>query len=129
MPALGTLADVMRNQLLTTAVEVNTSTPFTRAKPLAESRVAVVTSAGLHLRVDRPFTLGDPTYRIIPSIVRADDILQSHVSFCTSIAPQSYKTSTSSSRSTGSARCMKQARSARSRRISTPSWERWAIFR
>jgi D-proline reductase (dithiol) PrdB len=80
MPALNTLAEAMRNQLLTMAVEVNASTPFTQAKPLAESCVAVVTSAGLHLRSDRPFSSGDPTYRIIPSNVRADNILQSHVS-------------------------------------------------
>jgi D-proline reductase (dithiol) PrdB len=39
-----------------------------------------VTSAGLHLRTDRQFTSGDPSYRIIPSGSLAADIVQSHTS-------------------------------------------------
>ena len=42
-------------------------------KPLADCTVALVTTAGVHLRTDRPFRRrdrdGDPTYRIIPSNV------------------------------------------------------------
>lgn len=40
-------------------------------KALAESRVALLTTGGVHLRGDRPFDMsdadGDPSYRIIPS--------------------------------------------------------------
>jgi D-proline reductase (dithiol) PrdB len=46
--------------------------------------LALVTTAGLHLRTDKPFISnpkgGDSSYRIIPSTARAGDILQSHVS-------------------------------------------------
>jgi D-proline reductase (dithiol) PrdB len=61
-------------------------TPWTPlAKPLSESRVALVTSAGLHLRGDQPFITdhhgrGDASYRVIPRSTGAADILQSHVS-------------------------------------------------
>ena len=44
----------------------------------------MVTSAGLHLRDDKPFAAdmkgGDTSYRVIPSNAKATDILQSHTS-------------------------------------------------
>ena len=44
-------------------------------------RVAIVSTAGLHLRADRPFTFepGD-NYRIIPADTAANDLIMSHVS-------------------------------------------------
>jgi len=42
--------------------------------------VALVTSAGIHCRDDRPFGREDPTYRVIPSEVEAGGLLQSHSS-------------------------------------------------
>jgi D-proline reductase (dithiol) PrdB len=81
MPSLERLSESTRNSILTLPVDVNESTPFTEPLlPLSESRVAIVTSAGLHLRGDRPFTSGDPTYRIIPSATSAADLVQSHTS-------------------------------------------------
>lgn len=81
MPSLERLSESTRNSILTLPVDVNESTPFTKpSRPLFESRVAIVTSAGLHLRGDRPFTSGDPTYRNIPSATSAADIVQSHTS-------------------------------------------------
>ena len=49
-------------------------------KPLSEATVALVTTAGLHLRDDAPFAGGDESYRVIPSTTPARDILQSHTS-------------------------------------------------
>jgi D-proline reductase (dithiol) PrdB len=49
--------------------------------------VAIVTTAGLHRRGDRPFGPGDPTYRIIPSDTPAPDILQSQTSIGFDRAP------------------------------------------
>jgi D-proline reductase (dithiol) PrdB len=49
-------------------------------KPLAESTVAVVSTAGLHLRTDAPFTLGALDYRVIPSGTDWGDVVLSHVS-------------------------------------------------
>lgn len=79
MPSLDRLPEANRKSLLETPVEVNDSTPFHRpSKPLAQSVVAIVTTAGLHLHGDKPFVPGDPTYRLIPSGVTGDDLLQTH---------------------------------------------------
>jgi D-proline reductase (dithiol) PrdB len=54
------------------------------AKSLSDSTVAIVTTAGLHLRDDKPFNRdhpgGESTYRIIPSDSNTADIVQSHFS-------------------------------------------------
>jgi D-proline reductase (dithiol) PrdB len=81
MPSLNKLSESTRNSILTLPVDINESTPFVLpGKPLSASRVAIVTSAGLHLRDDRPFTSGDPTYRVIPTTAPIGDIVQSHTS-------------------------------------------------
>jgi D-proline reductase (dithiol) PrdB len=56
------------------------TTPDAGPVRLADARVALVTSAGLHLRTDRPFARHDPGYRVIPGDVTANDIVQSHSS-------------------------------------------------
>ncbi len=48
--------------------------------PLSRRRVAIVTTAGLHRREDRTFTLGVGEYRIIPDDADAADLIMSHVS-------------------------------------------------
>src|SRR5207245_1151365 len=61
--------------------QVNETAPFVRpAKPLAACRLAIVTTAGLHRRGDRPFAPGDQTYRVIASHTPTADIIQSHTS-------------------------------------------------
>ncbi|MBW2178679.1 MAG: selenoprotein B glycine/betaine/sarcosine/D-proline reductase, partial [Deltaproteobacteria bacterium] len=57
------------------------SLPWVEGVPLKERRVALVSTAGLHRRVDRPFTL-DPgdAYRVIPGDIRANDLVMTHVS-------------------------------------------------
>jgi D-proline reductase (dithiol) PrdB len=54
--------------------------PFVAGPPLAKRRVAVVTSAGLLRRGERPFVSGDTDYRAIAAETPADQILMSHVS-------------------------------------------------
>jgi D-proline reductase (dithiol) PrdB len=56
------------------------TTPFVSGPPLAKRRVAVVTSAGLLRRGERPFISGDTDYRAIPAETPAGQILMSHVS-------------------------------------------------
>jgi D-proline reductase (dithiol) PrdB len=56
------------------------TTPFVSGPPLAERRVAVVTSAGLVRRGERPFVSGDVDYRVLPADTPANQILMSHVS-------------------------------------------------
>ena len=55
--------------------------PWVEGPPLSERRVAIVSTAGLHRREDRPFTPepGD-YYRVIPGDIRAAELLMSHVS-------------------------------------------------
>ena len=79
MPSLDRLPEANRKSLLETQVEVHTTTPFARPpKPLSQSVVAIVTTAGLHLHGDKPFVPGDPSYRLIPSDAQGDDLLQTH---------------------------------------------------
>ena len=49
-------------------------------KPLAESTVAVVSTAGLHRRSDPPFNVGALDYRIIPGDADFGDLVMSHIS-------------------------------------------------
>ena len=56
------------------------TTPFVSGPPLAERRVAVVTSAGLVRRGERPFVSGDVDYRVLPADTSATQILMSHAS-------------------------------------------------
>lgn len=50
------------------------------AKPLAESKVAIISTAGLHRRDDSPFVPGAGDYRVIPDDADMDDLVMSHVS-------------------------------------------------
>jgi D-proline reductase (dithiol) PrdB len=81
MPRLDRLPQLNRNNLLMLPVQVNDAAPFRRlARPLSACRLALVTTAGLHRRGDRPFAPGEQGYRAIPADTPAADILQSHTS-------------------------------------------------
>ena len=54
--------------------------PWITPKPLTESRVAIVSTAGMHRRDDAPFTLGAVDYRIVPGDAGFDDMVVSHIS-------------------------------------------------
>ena len=55
--------------------------PWAAGPPLNQRRVAIVSTAGLHQRDDRPFTFepGD-SYRVIAGDIKANDLIMSHVS-------------------------------------------------
>ena len=65
--------------------------PFARLdKPLSRSTVAVITTAGVHLTDDDPFDVdrerrepawGDPSYRVLPGSVTAEDVGISHLHY------------------------------------------------
>lgn len=85
MPRLETLSEVQRRTLEFFPCLEHDDAPWVGlSKPLAECRVALVTSAGLHLREDKPFNRDDPggesTYRVIPSDSNPADVVQSHFS-------------------------------------------------
>jgi D-proline reductase (dithiol) PrdB len=55
-------------------------TPALAGSRLALRRVAIISTAGLHRRGDRPFQPGDGSYRVIPADTQAADLVMSHIS-------------------------------------------------
>lgn len=81
MPRLADLDEISRQGQLNFAAFEHDDAPFVPlARSLAETTVALVTTAGLHLRDDAPFTFEEQTYRVIPSETPARDLLQSQTS-------------------------------------------------
>lgn len=54
--------------------------PWVKPPPLAQCRIAIVTTAGVHRKGDRPFGSGATDYRIIPGDTKASDLVMSHQS-------------------------------------------------
>jgi D-proline reductase (dithiol) PrdB len=85
VPRLEHLPELRRNEMLAFPAQVNDESPWTPlSRPLAAARVALVTSAGLHLRGDRPFVSDprspDQSYRVLPSDAPLAEVFQSHTS-------------------------------------------------
>lgn len=81
MPRLERLSEIQRRSLLGTACQDNPSAPLTPlARPLSGARLALVTTAGIHLREDRQFVARDQTFRAIPAEASPGELLQSHTS-------------------------------------------------
>lgn len=62
---------------------INSDTPWAPlSKELKDCRVALVTTAGVHLRSQPPYDMedgeGDPTFREIPSWARLEDLMITH---------------------------------------------------
>ena len=55
-------------------------TPWVTPPALRKCRLAIISSAGLHRRGDRPFEPGASDYRIIPSDIQPNDLVMSHIS-------------------------------------------------
>ena len=54
--------------------------PWVTGPPVRERRIAIVTTAGIHLRTDRPFQRDpDDYYRVIPGNVGPNDLVMSHL--------------------------------------------------
>jgi D-proline reductase (dithiol) PrdB len=56
------------------------TTPFVEGPPLAQRRIAIITSAALIKRGELPFHFGSTEYRTVPADRHGSDILMSHVS-------------------------------------------------
>ena len=85
MPKLEILSEQQRTMLLNWPSPENEDSPWTAmSKSLSECKVALVTTAGLHVRGDKPFTTakngGDASFRVIPRLTDPADIVQSHTS-------------------------------------------------
>ena len=55
-------------------------TPLLAGPALAQRRVVLISTAGLHRREDRLFQPGDASYRVIPAATPAAELLMSHIS-------------------------------------------------
>ena len=85
MPRLEKLSEIYRQTLSSFPCLERDAAPWQPMRQeLSQSKLALVTSAGLHLRGDRPFISnpkgGDTSYRVIPSTATASEIAQSHSS-------------------------------------------------
>lgn len=56
------------------------TTPFVTGVNISRARVAIISTAGLHLRADNRFEIGESTFRTIPGDVQARDLVMSHIS-------------------------------------------------
>ena len=87
MVRLDQLPDDFRTNMINMDCPTFETQPWSEGPPIRERRVAIISTAGLHTRNDRPFTImpastgniaGD--YRIIPGDTEANDLVMSHVS-------------------------------------------------
>ncbi|NCF43415.1 MAG: selenoprotein B glycine/betaine/sarcosine/D-proline reductase [Proteobacteria bacterium] len=65
---------------VTSGMRAQTPAPWITPKPLRESKVALISTAGLHRRTDEPFRPGAIDYRLLPGDVDFADLVASHVS-------------------------------------------------
>lgn len=80
MARLKDLPEGMRQHLLELPCPTFTDHPFVAGPPLQDRRVAIVSTAGLHRRGDRPFESGAGDYRVIPGNAQAGELVMSHLS-------------------------------------------------
>jgi D-proline reductase (dithiol) PrdB len=74
------LPPAMAERLATLDCPNFSTTPWADGPALAVRRVAIVSSAGLVVRGERPFRGRDADYRVIPSDTAPNDLLCSHLS-------------------------------------------------
>ncbi|NQU61620.1 MAG: selenoprotein B glycine/betaine/sarcosine/D-proline reductase [Rhodospirillales bacterium] len=80
MVRLADLPKYESDHLLSKACPPFDSTPWVEGPPLAERRVALVTTSGLHSPGQATFYFQDSTYRVIPGDTTGRDLVMSHSS-------------------------------------------------
>ncbi len=69
-----------RRHLLDLPCPTFDSTPFVAGLTPSQARVVIISTAGLHRRVDRAFAVGEAGYRVIPGDIDPADLVMSHIS-------------------------------------------------
>ena len=69
-----------RQHLLNLPCPTYDTSPFVTGVTVKKSRVALVSTAGLHKTSDRPFDVGESGYRLIPKETPANELVMSHIS-------------------------------------------------
>ena len=72
--------DGVREEFLNRDMPKFEDTPLLEGSPLAERRIALISTAGLHRRGDRAFIEQSGDFRIIPRDTPDEDIVMSHIS-------------------------------------------------
>lgn len=80
MVRLNELPAVERDHLLAKICPTFASQPWVAGPPLAERRVSLITTAGLHRRSDRHFFRRTGAYRVIPTQIQSHDLYMSQAS-------------------------------------------------
>ena len=80
MARLERIAEPERSYLLSLPCPTFKTTPWVIGPPLSKRRLALISTAGLHRRGDRPFEVGASDYRVIPANRMANDLIMSHIS-------------------------------------------------
>ncbi len=80
MVYLREMPEHLRDRLVNQELPTYETTPWVDAKPLAESKIAIISTAGLHRREDSAFVPGAGDYRVIPDDADTDNLMMSHLS-------------------------------------------------
>ncbi len=80
MARLELMTEGQREHLLKLPCPTYESNPWVAGPTLNQRRVALISTAGVHKRNDRPFEMGATDYRIIPADTSSDDLIMSHIS-------------------------------------------------
>jgi len=80
MARLDKMPENERTHLLRLPCPTFETTPWVPGPPLHKRRLALISTAGLQRRSDRPFDLGASDYRVIPSGTPAAELIMGHIS-------------------------------------------------
>ena len=80
MARLDRLPSDEREHLLALPCPTFDTAPWVEGLPLSQRKLALISTAGLQRRGDRPFSQGAADYRIIPADTPATDLVMSHIS-------------------------------------------------
>ena len=80
MARLDRMTPKLRAHYLDMACPTFDTSPWVVGAPLTQRKVALISTAGLHRRDDRPFALGAADYRLIPADTPSADLVMSHMS-------------------------------------------------
>ena len=80
MARLDRMPEPMKSHLLNLPCPTFQDRPWVLGKPLEERRIAIISTAGLQRRGDRPFEGMTGDYRVIPGDIKAGDLVMTHIS-------------------------------------------------
>ena len=80
MVRLSEYEEAEREHLINLPCPTYSTSPYVGGLKLSQTRIALISTAGLHRRGDRPFGVGESGYRLIPKEVQSQDLVMSHIS-------------------------------------------------